>query len=323
MKRAAILLAALLLCSCGSVEDPSSQAPADTTVPASTASETVTTTAKPTTTTATTTTTTKATTTTTTTTSTATTTTTTTTPTTTAATLPPAPVTTSAAPVTTSQTTTATTTASSTSAAPETPKEKPKPAEKREHPDVKLDTVLYDQLTGRNNSLVGCGPTSAAMLLKSEAGLDVSKDDTVELAYKKKYYYSAGYNFTSGFGVIQEDIQKLLAEYGCERQIDHLWSDTNEQAIEKIDKLLDEGHRIILGHRKPDNVLHYAVIYGRHEKNGVIRYNINDPWGGVKWEWTEQELLSRLQNTWGYDATTVQGLVKGIQWITKLPDSAE
>lgn len=186
-----------------------------------------------------------------------------------------------------------------------------------------LDTVLYDQLTGRNNSLVGCGPTSAAMLLTSEVGLEVSKDDAVELAYAKKYYYSAGYNFTSGFGVIQEDIQSLLREYGCESEIDHLWTDTDGEIIEKIDSLLDQGHRIILGHRKPDWVLHYAVIYGRTGKGDGVRYLVNDPWGGVQWQWTEQELLTRIGNTQGYDATTVQGLVKGIQWITKLPESGE
>ncbi|MBR4622591.1 MAG: hypothetical protein IKO44_03535 [Ruminococcus sp.] len=218
----------------------------------------------------------------------------------------------------TSQTTTETTTtaAEEVSSAEETSEPESEPESEAEPEDIILETVLFDQLSGRNVARVGCGPTSVAMILVSEKQLDITKDDAVELAYSRGFYYWAGENFTSGFGATQENMQQLFAAYGFQSTIDHLWEEDDEAVLDKIDTLLSEGHRIMLGHCRADGVLHYAVIFGRRTSSGEISYLINDPQGGFEAQWTAEELLESLHRTNAADGSTVNGLVKGIQWIS-------
>ena len=180
---------------------------------------------------------------------------------------------------------------------------------------VKLDTGIFDQLTGEIHSVTGCGPTSAAMLMASEKGFSITKDEAVVRAYQKGYYYFAGENFTSGRGVTQENIQSFIRDCGFDSEIDHLWSDTDISITKKIDSHLNNGNLVIVGHNSYHGFLHYALIYGRHIENGEICYNVADPWGGLDSVWTRNELLEQINTVYGYDGTTFEGQVKGIQWL--------
>lgn len=180
---------------------------------------------------------------------------------------------------------------------------------------IVLETHIFDQLKGEYCSYVGCGPTSAAMLLSSETDTYVSKDEAVKTAYNEGFYYLATENFISGKGVILDDIQKLLNYYGYESEIDHLWNDPDYVIIEKINTHLDDGHRMIIGHCTNGGSLHYAVIYGKYFSNNSCYYNIVDPWGGNVYVWSQNELINHLKWVNGYDDTTFNGLVKGILYL--------
>lgn len=180
---------------------------------------------------------------------------------------------------------------------------------------VRLDTEIFDQLTGEIRSVTGCGPTSAAMLMSSEKGFEITKDEAVVRAYQKGYYYFAGENFTSGRGVTQENIQSFIRDCGFDSEIDHLWNDSDEMITNKIDSHLNNGNRVIVGHNSFHGFLHYALIYGRTISGGKICYNVADPWGGLDSVWTRNELLEQIKTVYGYDSTTFEGQVKGIQWL--------
>ena len=180
---------------------------------------------------------------------------------------------------------------------------------------VKLDTEIMDQLAGEIRSVTGCGPTSAAMLMRSEKGYEITKDQAVIRAYQNGFYYYAGENFTSGRGVTQENIQGFIRECGFDSGIDHFWNDSDHDMIRKINTHLNNGNRVIVGHYAYHGFLHYALIYGRFTQNGEICYNVADPWGGLDSVWTRSQLLEQINNVKGYDDTTFEGLVKGIQWL--------
>lgn len=181
---------------------------------------------------------------------------------------------------------------------------------------VVLETYIFDQLKGEYRSNVGCGPTSAAMLISSETNTYVSKDEAVKTAYNEGYYYLASENFTSGKGVTMENIQKLIQYYGYESEIDHLWNDPEYIVVNKINTHLDDGHRMILGHCTNSGSLHYVVIYGKYFSNNTYYYNIVDPWGGNSYTWDYKKLMDHLNRVQGNDETTFYGLVKGILWLT-------
>ena len=180
---------------------------------------------------------------------------------------------------------------------------------------VMLETVIFDQLKGECRSNVGCGPTCTAMLISSETDTYLSKDEAVKTAYNEGFYYSATENFISGRGVVQEDIQKLIQYYGYDSEIDHLWDDPVDVVIEKVNTHLDDGYRIILGHCTNSGALHYVVIYGKYSSGGVCYYDIVDPWGGTTYVWNQFELIDHLEWVNGYDSSTFNGMVKGIQWL--------
>lgn len=180
---------------------------------------------------------------------------------------------------------------------------------------VDLETVVYNQLGGNIYSSSGCGPTCAAMLLSSETDTYISKDKAVITAYDNNYYYDAGVNLTSGQGVTQENIQDLFKIFGYESQIDHLWNNSDNEIIEKINDKISYGHRLIVGHCTTNGSLHYAVIYGKYLCEDVYYYKIADPWQGVTYEWNQYSLLNHLNTANGNDDTTFNGLVKGIQWL--------
>ena len=180
---------------------------------------------------------------------------------------------------------------------------------------VSLKTNIMNQLDGEIRAVTGCGPTSAAMLLSSEKGFDITKDEAVVRAYQNGFYYFAGENFTSGRGVTQENIQSFIRDCGFDSEIDHLWNDTDHTITQKIDLHLNKGNRVIVGHNSYHGFLHYALIYGRFTENGEIKYNVADPWGGTASVWTRNELLEQINNVYGYDLSTFEGQVKGIQWL--------
>ena len=180
---------------------------------------------------------------------------------------------------------------------------------------VRLETEVFDQLTGEIHSVTGCGPTSAAMLMASEKGFPITKDEAVVRAYQRGYYYYAGENFTSGRGVTQENIQSFIRDCGFDSEIDHLWNDTDHSITNKIDAHLNNGNRVIVGHNSYHGFLHYALIYGRYIDSGKICYNVADPWGGLDSVWTRDELLEQINTVCGYDSSTFEGQVKGIQWL--------
>ena len=181
--------------------------------------------------------------------------------------------------------------------------------------NVKLDTEVMDQLTGNIHSVTGCGPTSAAMLMNSEKGFKITKDEAVVRAYQNGFYYFAGENFTSGRGVTQENIHSFITECGFDSEIDHLWNNSDDEILRKINVHLNNGNRVIVGHNSYHGFLHYALIYGRYIENGQICYNVADPWGGLDSVWTRSQLLEQINTVYGYDGTTFEGLVKGIQWL--------
>lgn len=180
---------------------------------------------------------------------------------------------------------------------------------------VCLDTEVMDQLTGEIRSVTGCGPTSAAMLMHSEKGFEITKDEAVVRAYSNGFYYYAGLNFTSGRGVTQENIQSFIRNCGFDSEIDHLWYDSDDSVTRKIDEHLNSGNRVIVGHYSYHGFLHYALIYGRFAEDGEICYNVADPWGGLDSVWTRAQLLEQVNNVYGYDMSTFEGQVKGIQWL--------
>ena len=183
--------------------------------------------------------------------------------------------------------------------------------------DVMLDTKILNQRSGSIDAITGCGPTSAAMLLISEKRFDITKDEAVVNAYSKGFYYYAGYNFTSGLGVTQENIQSLIRDFGFDSEIDHMLYDSSEEIIQKIDSQLNKGHRLIVGHlaRHGNRFLHYALIYGRHTKNGETFYNIADPWGGLDSEWSRDDLFEKINSVYASGPNSFEGMVKGIQWL--------
>ena len=182
--------------------------------------------------------------------------------------------------------------------------------------EIVLDTEIFDQLTGSIYSITGCGPTSAAMLMHSEKGLDITKDQAVVQAYSGGYYYFAGLNFTSGRGVTQENIQGFISSCGYSSQIDHLWNNSDEEILMKLNYHLNENKRVIVGHNSPHGFLHYALVYGKYYENGSCCYKVADPWGGLDSVWSENEMLKYITTVGGEDSTTFEGLVKGIQWLS-------
>lgn len=141
---------------------------------------------------------------------------------------------------------------------------------------INLDTYICDQLSGSIYSSSGCGPTSAAMLLSSERDIEISKDDIITTAYDNGFYYDVGVNFTSGRGVTLENIRDLINYYGQEAVIDHLWNYSNDEIVNTINSKLDEGHRIICGHRTFSGSLHYFVIYGKYRTKKYLYIKILD-----------------------------------------------
>ena len=186
--------------------------------------------------------------------------------------------------------------------------------------DIDLETVLYDQLAGRNKAKVGCGPACAAMILHSELGVEADKDDVVELAYQKGLYLDAGYNFTYGFGMSLSQIGMLFSEYGFNAVTDTLDGCSDEEILTKIDELLSEGHRVVFGHLKDGRVLHYAVIHGRRGAEGEAVYLINDPWEGQAYELTCPEVISRYRGAEGAQFSLHGGKVKGLLWVIGVMD---
>ena len=180
---------------------------------------------------------------------------------------------------------------------------------------IELDTYIYNQLGGSIYSYSGCGPTSAAMLLSSEKGMDISKDEIVVNAYDNGFYYDAGINFTSGMGVTLENIQDLVSCYGQDSEIDHLWNNSSEEIIYTINEKLNEGHRLICGHRTFSGTLHYFVIYGKYCEKNCMYYKIVDPWGGTVYIWDQWTLTDRIMSVGGDDETTFEGCVKGLLWL--------
>lgn len=182
---------------------------------------------------------------------------------------------------------------------------------------VMLETTIFNQRAGNIDSVTGCGPTSAAMVLVSEKGLQLTKDEAVTTAYNNGFYYYAGVNFTSGVGVTQENIQSFIRYYGFDTEIDHLLTDSDDEIIRKINSHLNEGHRMILGHlaRHKNRFLHYAVIYGKYTENGELYYNVADPWGGLESKWSRDDLLEQIDAVYATDSYSFQGMVKGIQWL--------
>lgn len=84
---------------------------------------------------------------------------------------------------------------------------------------------------------------------------------------------------------------------------------------DKINTHLNDGHRIIIGYCTPNGALHYSVIYGKYKMEDVMYYKVADPWGGAAVEWSEYGLCNRLKWVNGYDESTFNGMVKGIQWL--------
>ncbi len=180
---------------------------------------------------------------------------------------------------------------------------------------IELDTYIYNQLGGSIYSSSGCGPTSAAMLLSSEIGMEISKDQAVADAYDQGFYYDAGINFTSGMGVTLENIQDLVSYYGQDSEIDHLWNNSSEDIIYTINEKLNEGHRLICGHRTFSGTLHYIVIYGKYCEKNCMYYKIVDPWGGTVYTWDQWTLSDRIMSVGGDDESTFEGCVKGLLWL--------
>lgn len=180
---------------------------------------------------------------------------------------------------------------------------------------INLDTYIYDQLSGSIYSSSGCGPTSAAMLLSSERDIGISKDDIITTAYDNGFYYDVGVNFTSGRGVTLENIRDLINYYGQEAVIDHLWNYSNDDIVNTINSKLDEGHRLICGHRTFSGSLHYFVIYGKYRIDDRMYYNIVDPWGGSVYNWDQWTLTDRIISVGGNDDSTFEGCVKGLLWL--------
>ena len=191
-------------------------------------------------------------------------------------------------------------------------------AEYKNTKDVSLDTPVWDQLSG-NTAYYGCGPTCMGMILYSEKGISLTKDDILRAAYDSGNWYNVYQNFsnawTSYAGATLEYVAGYASLYGCEGNYDLLSGLSDEQIIEKINMLLDNGHRIIIGHRKKESgAHHYAVICGKSVSDGRSVFSVIDPYGGVKYQWSETDLLDRLNAVDMTNDFTRQ--VRGIVWLS-------
>ena len=110
-------------------------------------------------------------------------------------------------------------------------------------------------------------------------------------------------------------MQRFAQFYGYGANIDHLWNDNDEVITNKIDYILQTGHRVVIGYRTTGGALHFAVIYGKSSVEDKVFYKIIDPWGGRLELWSSKELIYCLNSVGSDDEDNIISYVKGILWL--------
>lgn len=191
--------------------------------------------------------------------------------------------------------------------------------------------VIMDQLSGEFPAKKGCGGTCVAMLLRSEAGLNVSKKGVLTTQYSNGLflYTTNGDNYTIAqslaasnsaatlsnlYGSTLTQLQALVGCYGLSASIDR------QPTITSINKLLSQGHLLVVGQRMKslstvmgkrvtsttdyDGVDHFVICRGRNDQGNYIIVN---PYGGYETLWTAQQLIDNIYNT--ETAWAMQGVI--------------
>lgn len=157
-----------------------------------------------------------------------------------------------------------------------------------------LPTACISQL-GKNNWYgYGCGPTSVAMILNSEAGLSVKKQSVIGRAERKGWCNDVHYGFAND-GCNSKHIAKLLRSFGKRStSVDSVRGRSAKAIVTLLKRQIKAGHRCIVtvrlvnsgdGTDKPVNrydtksdISHYVVVTGYLKEKGTDYFYVADPW---------------------------------------------
>ena len=137
-----------------------------------------------------------------------------------------------------------------------------------------LPTAAVSQIDGKYKGYSACGPAAAAILLNSEKGTELHKDDLIKYSKKKKLNDQGSLTKITG-GMTSPNLIKLIRAYGFDSK--YLY-DRSAKASNIIKNQIDSGKRVIAlvkyseGVRKKKGSAHFIVICGYKYINGKLHF---------------------------------------------------